>query len=149
VEQERLKRRLHKTLDEYFNEQELRTLCFDLGLDYDSLGDDGKSARARELVAYHWRRGALMGLTQRVEALRPLARYAEYFREILRDSSELTQEIDIMELRRMRNTGPMSVDLNTILLLNDKVDRLRVMFYAFITLIVVLQLILFLFLLVR
>ena len=37
--------RLHRILDRQFNESELRTLCFDLGVDYDNLGSGGKADR--------------------------------------------------------------------------------------------------------
>lgn len=129
MDQDQLRRRLYWTINEYFNESELRDLCFDLGLDYDNLGDDGKSDRARELVSHYWRRGALMTLLQRVEALRPKGRYGEYFRQLLRDSIFTTQEIDVKELRRMSNTGPMGIDLKAFLALNDKVDRLVLVAY--------------------
>jgi hypothetical protein len=41
---------LHALLTEYFNLEELRALCFDLGLDYDELRGEVKSAKARELI---------------------------------------------------------------------------------------------------
>jgi hypothetical protein len=49
-EQARLTR-LREILDTRFNREELRTLCFDLGLDYDDLPGEGRAAKARELVA--------------------------------------------------------------------------------------------------
>ena len=39
---------LHEVLRSRFSEGELRTLCFNLGLDYDSLPGSGKSDKARE-----------------------------------------------------------------------------------------------------
>jgi hypothetical protein len=39
-------------LTEHFDEEEFRTLCFDLSVDYDTLRGEGKAAKARELVAY-------------------------------------------------------------------------------------------------
>jgi hypothetical protein len=41
---------LHGLVDRYFSLEEVRTLCFDLGIDFDSLGGEGKSARVRELI---------------------------------------------------------------------------------------------------
>ncbi|MCA9972091.1 MAG: hypothetical protein KC425_17830, partial [Anaerolineales bacterium] len=58
---------LHSLLDRYFNEEELRTLCFHLGVDYDNLGGRGKAANARELVTRLHRQ-------QRLAALLDLAR---------------------------------------------------------------------------
>lgn len=62
---------LRKTIVERFNEGELQTLCFDLGLDYDDLPGVAKSDKARELVEYLDRRGLLNKLLQLVKELRP------------------------------------------------------------------------------
>jgi hypothetical protein len=39
-------------LTEHFDDEELRTLCFDLGVDYDDLPGRGRTGKARELVSY-------------------------------------------------------------------------------------------------
>jgi len=62
---------LRRLLDESFNETELRNLCFDLGIDYESLPGDGKSAKARELVMYcerHKRLAELQKAIRQAEA---------------------------------------------------------------------------------
>jgi hypothetical protein len=46
----------------HFNDNELRDLCFDLGIDYESLPGEGKAAKARELTAYCQRRDRLAEL---------------------------------------------------------------------------------------
>ncbi len=43
---------LHHFLEAHYDLEELRTLCFELGVDYDSLTGEGKSAKARELITY-------------------------------------------------------------------------------------------------
>ncbi len=48
---------LREILATRFDEGELRTLCFDLGIDYADLPGEGKANKARELVAYLGRRG--------------------------------------------------------------------------------------------
>jgi hypothetical protein len=48
--------KLRQILVDRFDEGELRTLCFDLGVDYDSLPGVGKADKAREIVAYLERR---------------------------------------------------------------------------------------------
>lgn len=58
---------LRQALVSYFDIEELRTLCFDLGVDFDEFPDGGKGAKARELVAYWQRQG---DLTPLVEAIR-------------------------------------------------------------------------------
>lgn len=61
---------LRKVLNDSFNEDELRDLCFDLQIDYDSLPGSGKAAKARELVTYSERHGRYADLVRRVKELR-------------------------------------------------------------------------------
>ncbi|MDT8307302.1 MAG: SIR2 family protein [Anaerolineae bacterium] len=44
--------RVREIVADRFDEEELRTLCYDLDVDYDSLAAVGKGGKARELVAY-------------------------------------------------------------------------------------------------
>jgi hypothetical protein len=64
---------VHQALDLCFSAEELRTLCFELRLDYDDLPARGKTAKARELVAHHERCGTLDQLVDLVRARRPQA----------------------------------------------------------------------------
>jgi len=41
---------LHQSIVRHYNLEELRTLCFNLGINYDDLGGEGLSAKTRELV---------------------------------------------------------------------------------------------------
>jgi hypothetical protein len=50
---------LHRLLDRYFSLEEIRTLCFDLGVDYDSMRNEGKPAHIRELILALGRDGRL------------------------------------------------------------------------------------------
>jgi hypothetical protein len=43
---------LRDQIDQTFNEEEVRSLCSDIGVDYDNLGGRGKAANVRELLAY-------------------------------------------------------------------------------------------------
>jgi hypothetical protein len=61
----------HQILDTRFDDEELRTLCFYLEVDYDNLGGVGKSAKARELVMYLERHGQLPQLAKAILQLRP------------------------------------------------------------------------------
>jgi DNA-binding NtrC family response regulator len=58
-------------LVEHFNESELRNLCFDLRVDYESLGGTGKGDKARELIGYYERRGLLHVLVEACRQRRP------------------------------------------------------------------------------
>lgn len=62
---------LHEVLAVRFNESELRTLCFDLEIDYDDLPGAAKTDKARELVAYLERRERIHELAQVGRRLRP------------------------------------------------------------------------------
>ncbi len=54
-----------------FNESELRDLCFDMEVDYESLPGIGKSDKTRELVLYFERRKCMPDLVAKVKKLRP------------------------------------------------------------------------------
>jgi hypothetical protein len=62
---------LRQALDEGYNESELRDLCFELEIDYEDLGGDSQSARARELVLFAKRRDLLARLVAYVMRDRP------------------------------------------------------------------------------
>ncbi len=62
-----------RILFDHFDESELRTLCLDLGINYDGLPGSGTQAKSRELVAYCARQGLLAQLVDRCLALRPHA----------------------------------------------------------------------------
>jgi hypothetical protein len=61
---------LRRNLAEYFNRDELRTLCFDLGIDHESLPEE-KDGMARELVAYCERHSRIPELVEKCRELRP------------------------------------------------------------------------------
>ena len=69
VEENRI--RLHRILVERFDEGELRTLCFGLGVDYDGLPGAGKADKARELIAYLERRHDISQLVKVGKTMRP------------------------------------------------------------------------------
>ena len=62
---------LRRILVERFNLEELRTLCFDLSIDYDALRGEGKEALARELIVHLQRRLKLEQLTTYIRQHRP------------------------------------------------------------------------------
>ena len=63
--------RLRQTLTGRFDVGELRTLCFDLGLDYDDLPGEGRASKARELIRYLERRGRIPDLVTVGGQMRP------------------------------------------------------------------------------
>jgi serine/threonine protein kinase len=63
--------KLRQILATRFDEGELRTLCYDLGIDYDDLPAEGKANTARELVYYLERYDRISELVTFGERLRP------------------------------------------------------------------------------
>jgi hypothetical protein len=62
---------LRQFLIDHFNESELRDLCFELELDYESLSGESKTDKARELVTYYQRHGRSAELEAMCRKLRP------------------------------------------------------------------------------
>ncbi len=63
--------KLRQFLISYFNEGELRDLCFAFGFDYDELPDVGKLNKAREIVVYFANRNRLGDLEAYCRQQRP------------------------------------------------------------------------------
>ncbi len=66
-----LDRKLRQILVARFDEGGLKDLCFDLGIDYESLPDEGKANKARELILLCMRTARLTDLIQAGQAQRP------------------------------------------------------------------------------
>ena len=62
---------LRKFIIEHFNLQELQTLCFDLGVNYDLLNGDNLDAKARELILHMQRQGYVDQLIEALKQARP------------------------------------------------------------------------------
>lgn len=71
VVDERYRIRLRQILAERFAEEELRTLCFDLGLYYGDLPGQSIAGKTRELVSYLHRRARTRELVEAGNRLRP------------------------------------------------------------------------------
>lgn len=64
---------LRQILISFFAESELEDLCFDLGVDYEILGGEGKGGKARELIEYMERIGRYDELVNQARERRPNA----------------------------------------------------------------------------
>ncbi len=62
---------LRDNLVNFFSEEELRSLCFDLGIDYEELGGRSKSVKVLELIGFMQRRARLDELVFLARELRP------------------------------------------------------------------------------
>jgi HEAT repeat protein/energy-coupling factor transporter ATP-binding protein EcfA2 len=63
--------KLHRLLVDHFDLDELRTLCFDLKVDFDILRGEEKSAKARELITVMLHQNRLAELAGKLQGLRP------------------------------------------------------------------------------
>lgn len=73
--------RLRQAIVDFFNENELRDLFFDLGVDYDNFPPGGKADKARELITYFKRRRRLNVLVITIRDLRPAITWEEITEE--------------------------------------------------------------------
>ncbi|HEX7313016.1 MAG TPA: hypothetical protein VF297_03800 [Pyrinomonadaceae bacterium] len=65
------RRELLDLLDERFDLEEFRALCFQLGIKYDNLGGEGLRAKMLALLEMFVRRGKLRALVEAVQEIRP------------------------------------------------------------------------------
>lgn len=70
-QRKRARSALRKFIVESFNDGDLRTLCFDLGVNYDELSVEGISSKARDLILYLEYRCRLHDLLECLEEERP------------------------------------------------------------------------------
>ena len=101
--------KLREILVDYFSDGDLRTLCFQLGVEYADLGPGGRADRARELVIYFDRRRRLHRLAEEGQKLRPDAPWG--------DPSERSQsEIDSLR-------GLLAEERKNLLLIEEKMAK--------------------------
>jgi hypothetical protein len=90
--------RLRQILDKSFNRDELRTLSFDLSVDYDNLPGEGKVSKARELISYLERRDRISELVRIGKKRRPNISW-EYVSEVTKEAPSRSQSTPIGRLR--------------------------------------------------
>ena len=69
--------KLRQNLATYFSESELRDLCFDLGIDYETLPGTGKGDKVRELILYCIHHDCIRELAAQVSRLRPTVNWED------------------------------------------------------------------------
>lgn len=88
--------KIYELLMAHFDESELQTLCFYLGIDYESLVGAAKPGKARALVQYCDRAGRLAELREKVMGERPLAQWPELPRsDVTRGGKEVVSDVDV------------------------------------------------------
>ncbi len=97
--------RLRELMLKHFDISELKTLCFDLGVDYESLGgaDAGRTDKVRELILYFERRDRLSELVAACARLRPEASWTDLSRTQVTTDGRFI--LDAVQLARIRQTA--------------------------------------------
>lgn len=83
-------------IDRRYSLDELKTLCFELGVDYDNLPGEGKRGKARELILHESRRRGLTRLAALLEREHPAA--------FARELAGTTQPAEPTPARRLEQT---------------------------------------------
>jgi LuxR family glucitol operon transcriptional activator len=94
---------LHDLLVTHFDLEELRTLCFNLRVDYDSLPGEGKAGKVRELVGYCDRHDCIVQLLETGKKLRPDVPWDEVKESPLPGKGSLAPELLIRSPRFPRH----------------------------------------------
>jgi tetratricopeptide (TPR) repeat protein len=117
---------LRQLLSDRFDEGELRTLCFDLGVDYADLPAEGKANKARELVAYLDRHDRILDLLQVGQRSRHDVDWSQvYLDDRMADYRARRDQTD--QLRRERRTRQRVVNLRPLDVTHTFKDRIREM----------------------
>lgn len=69
--------RLQAQLVEFFSLEDIRDLCFELGIDFDDLPGEGKKGKARELVIHCRNRAMTEQLIEKAQQARPLVSWEQ------------------------------------------------------------------------
>lgn len=104
--------KLRQLLDDHFNENELRDLCFDLGIDYENLPPGAKKDKARELILAVEKAARFPELFNWVKSHRPAAAWDEVLGTAVTDP---TQELERLiqaydQLRSQQQAGDAGVE---------------------------------------
>ncbi|MFC1466278.1 MAG: hypothetical protein ACFLMY_15665 [Candidatus Brachytrichaceae bacterium NZ_4S206] len=97
--------RLRELMLKHFDISELKTLCFDLGVDYESLGsaDAGRTDKVRELILYFERRDRLSELVTACARLRPETSWTDLSQTKVTTDGRFI--LDAAQLARIRQTA--------------------------------------------
>jgi hypothetical protein len=127
---------LAKFIRDKFNDSELRDLCFELHIDYESLPGEGKAAKARELVSFCERRDRLSELERaarqvlaaEAQSSVPAADRAQEKTSLQRQLAEARENLRLIEDRKAEYVLDVDVPLQLVKeerRLRDKIAELE------------------------
>lgn len=99
---------LRENMVAVFNLSELQDLCFDLAIDYETLGGHNKADKVRELIAYTQRTGHLVELVEACRLRRPNAVRGEKIK--MTDANTGDIRVACAALRRIDKLVPLRND---------------------------------------
>jgi hypothetical protein len=115
---------LRQLLVDHYSEGELHTLCFDLGVDYESLPPGGKADKARDLLAHMERHGRIPALLEIGNHLRPDVDWAQvYLDDRMDDYRARRDQAD--QARRQLRARQRVVNLRPLDMAHTFKDRVR------------------------
>ena len=103
---------LRQILTQYYNDGELRTMCFDLGIDYESLGGRGKSEKVAELVLY----------ARRQNRINDIAAYVRQTRQFIQLRMTDTPSSSLGEVAGSRSSSTHDIHVHGDMVGGDKVS---------------------------
>jgi hypothetical protein len=116
--------RLRQLIVGHYNVEELRTLCFDLGVNYGELGGEGLGAKARELLLYLERHDLIPELLEIGKRLRPDVPWAQAYLDDRMDEYRAGRDQADRARREMRERQRV-VNLRPLDVTHTFRDRLR------------------------
>ena len=108
---------LYKLISEVFDEEELRTLCFDMAVDYDTLRAEGKAGKARELVLHLSRRARVSELVNNVRNQRPEISLPNLLQHTISNQLLLEKVKPQVDTASFVIADMTNMDLNTLLII--------------------------------
>lgn len=98
---------LRKNLTNFFNQSDLRTLCFDLGIEYEDLPGTTRTDKARELIEFCIRNLQIHGLLLYCREKRPRVAWQNIFPGHIVDDQQKTgdlSEVDFSEIAELQDS---------------------------------------------
>jgi hypothetical protein len=115
---------LRRNIQQYFSQNEIKSLCFDLGIDYDDLSGDDRTQKVIELIQYMERNERLAELVEYLTTVRPTVNWGK---EDLLKGQDNAQYVEMVSA----NKPSLDPRIHDRKLQAKKIDMLGVTLYNF------------------
>ncbi|MBK7896929.1 MAG: hypothetical protein IPJ90_19000 [Anaerolineaceae bacterium] len=125
--------KLHTLIDQSFNIDDLKTLCFNLHIDYDSILGEGKKAKIRELILEFERINKTNELVTKCQEMRPNISWhsSREFTQPIQVKTEARESQNIQNILTSKGINDSQKRLWIIILAASPIIGLVGVFYAF------------------